>query len=100
MRDSLFFGQKIVCNILASSVFGLPNTQSLPDAALSEQADRLYSRRSKTVSAASMCYLSKHTVCTPEGAKQCRLVGESPNPPERKERENESKDQKTVLAYA
>ena len=90
MCDGLNSNQKTGCNILASSAFGLPNAQSLPDDALSEQADRLYSQRSKTVGAASMCYLSKHTVSTPEGAKQCRLVGESPNPPKRKERENES----------
>lgn len=46
-----------------------------------------------------MHYLSEQTVCTPKGHKTVNLVRERPNTPQRKEEHDETKNQKTVLAF-
>lgn len=44
-------------------------------------------------------YRSEQTVYTPKGRKTVNLVRERPNTPQRKEGHDETKNQKTVLAF-
>ena len=46
-----------------------------------------------------MHYLSEQTVYTPKGRKTVNLVRAHPNTPQRKEEHDETKNQKTVLAF-